>query len=45
MRDARNHVLAVLSVGSRSGFMRSGNGRVIDIVAGMNDITSEVVLA
>jgi hypothetical protein len=27
------HLLAVLSVGSRSGFMRSGSGRVADIVA------------
>lgn len=43
MRNARNYVLAVLSVGSRSGFMRSGSGRVEDIVASMNDITSDLV--
>lgn len=43
MRGTRNYVLAVLSVGSSSGFMRSGKGRVKDIVANMNDITSDVV--
>ena len=45
MRGTRNYVLAVLSVGSSSGFMRSGKGRVEDIVANMNDITSDVVVA
>lgn len=44
VRDARNYVLAVLSVGSSSGFLRSGKGRVEDIVANMNDITSDVVV-
>jgi hypothetical protein len=40
--NARDYVLAVLSVGSSSGFMRSGMGRVEDIVADVNDITSDV---
>lgn len=38
----RWYLLAVLSVGSRSGFMRSGNGRVADIIAGINDAGSDV---
>lgn len=44
MRNPRNYVLAVLSVGSRSGFMRSGSGRVEDIVVSMDDTTSDVVV-
>jgi len=35
----RKYILAVLSVGSRSGFMRSGIARVEVIFAGMNGIT------
>lgn len=33
------YVLAVLSVGSRSGFIRSGSGRVEDIFASINGVT------
>lgn len=42
--NARNYVLAVLSVGSSSGFKRSGRGRVEDIVANLNGITSDVAV-
>lgn len=39
----RRYILAVLSVGSRSGFIRSGRpARVETIVASINGITSDV---
>ena len=40
----RMYKLAVLYVGSRSGFVRSGSGRVEDMIASMSDITSVVVV-
>ena len=39
--DAPHNLLDVLSVGSRSGFLRSGSGRVEDIVAAINGIKSD----
>jgi len=38
----RGYILAVLSVGSRSGFMRSGSGRVEDIVASIDVVAGGV---
>ena len=42
--DAPQNILDVLSVGSRSGFVRSGRGRVEVIVVTMNGITSDNVM-